>query len=537
MRSQRPAPRRRPRRLPRGTAARRRALRNPSRGMRNVILTPHIGGSTEEAQENIARFVPDKILGYLEQGSTALSVNFPNLQLPALRRRPPGGPHPRQRARRARQHQPGHGRAADQHRGPVPEDQRAGGVRDHRRGAGLGPEMRRAPGHPRHDPGPRALVSGRPFSFAPGPPSSTPWCATSSPHGPRGVPEREPPERSGPGEVKRLDEALRALLGIPAGPPHPPGGVGHRGHGTDCLQGMGDTRSYHLVNGAFARRFHAIARNQRARGGGCRGARREGFRSRAVDDPRGGSPGHDAERDLHRGPIFRPPEVQALADRARAGGPGRGGPGHRLAHRAGGPRAHRRRVLLGAEGLRASPGAGGHRGLAGARGAGAGAASANAWRVGLLPPRGAGRRRGPPRDGGHAQYPGHPAPGPGRRGLPGRGGAVRLRARRGRLRAGGGRARCRCSRGTPAPSLRGRSRAPVPHRGRGGGGGARSPARRPSSGRAGRRGARGGRRLWPLEGEAPAGGPLPGPDPAMQARLLEALDEAVHEAGPEAGQG
>jgi D-3-phosphoglycerate dehydrogenase / 2-oxoglutarate reductase len=58
---------------------------SPLRGMRNVLLTPHIGGSTEEAQENIARFVPDKLLGYVEQGSTTLSVNFPNLQLPALR--------------------------------------------------------------------------------------------------------------------------------------------------------------------------------------------------------------------------------------------------------------------------------------------------------------------------------------------------------------------------------------------------------------------------------------------------------------------
>lgn len=53
-------------------------------GVPNVILTPHIGGSTEEAQEHIGRFVPDKILSHLERGSTSFSVNFPNLQLPEL---------------------------------------------------------------------------------------------------------------------------------------------------------------------------------------------------------------------------------------------------------------------------------------------------------------------------------------------------------------------------------------------------------------------------------------------------------------------
>jgi len=51
----------------------------------NVILTPHIGGSTEEAQRNIAEFVTGKIVDFVYNGSTALSVNFPNLQLPAIR--------------------------------------------------------------------------------------------------------------------------------------------------------------------------------------------------------------------------------------------------------------------------------------------------------------------------------------------------------------------------------------------------------------------------------------------------------------------
>jgi D-3-phosphoglycerate dehydrogenase len=51
------------------------------RGMRNVILTPHIGGSTEEAQENIAEYVPARIKDYINTGSTYGAVNFPTLQL------------------------------------------------------------------------------------------------------------------------------------------------------------------------------------------------------------------------------------------------------------------------------------------------------------------------------------------------------------------------------------------------------------------------------------------------------------------------
>ncbi|KAB7732067.1 phosphoglycerate dehydrogenase [Rudanella paleaurantiibacter] len=58
---------------------------NELRGLPNVILTPHIGGSTEEAQENIGTFVPGKLLEYINNGSTYGSVNFPELQLPLLK--------------------------------------------------------------------------------------------------------------------------------------------------------------------------------------------------------------------------------------------------------------------------------------------------------------------------------------------------------------------------------------------------------------------------------------------------------------------
>ncbi|MFV8221445.1 phosphoglycerate dehydrogenase, partial [Enterobacter cloacae complex sp.6700776] len=47
-----------------------------------VILTPHIGGSTEEAQENIGLEVASKLAKYSDNGSTLSAVNFPEVSLP-----------------------------------------------------------------------------------------------------------------------------------------------------------------------------------------------------------------------------------------------------------------------------------------------------------------------------------------------------------------------------------------------------------------------------------------------------------------------
>lgn len=53
------------------------------RGLPNVILTPHVGGSTEEAQQDIGRFVASKLRTYAAFGSTSLSVNMPEVNVGA----------------------------------------------------------------------------------------------------------------------------------------------------------------------------------------------------------------------------------------------------------------------------------------------------------------------------------------------------------------------------------------------------------------------------------------------------------------------
>lgn len=57
-------------------------LNSPLRGLDNVILTPHIGGSTVEAQANIGLEVAEKLAQFLDNGYTVSAVNFPEIALP-----------------------------------------------------------------------------------------------------------------------------------------------------------------------------------------------------------------------------------------------------------------------------------------------------------------------------------------------------------------------------------------------------------------------------------------------------------------------
>lgn len=65
------------------------AFESPLQGLKNVVLTPHIGGSTQEAQLNIGLEVSSKLVQYSDSGDTVGAVNFPELSLPAQ----PGSAH------------------------------------------------------------------------------------------------------------------------------------------------------------------------------------------------------------------------------------------------------------------------------------------------------------------------------------------------------------------------------------------------------------------------------------------------------------
>lgn len=72
--------------FPEEPASNKEKFSSPLQNLSNVILTPHIGGSTEEAQYNIGVEVAQSLIQFIKNGSTTGAVNFPNVDLPIHRR-------------------------------------------------------------------------------------------------------------------------------------------------------------------------------------------------------------------------------------------------------------------------------------------------------------------------------------------------------------------------------------------------------------------------------------------------------------------
>ncbi len=130
------------------------------RGLPNVILTPHIGGSTQEAQQDIGEFVANKLADYVATGATSLSVNLPEIALPRHQRRVPPGPPAPQRPRRAGRHQRRAGQPRRQRRGPAAAHPGRAGLRADRHRLGVQQEgPGRAGRHAGHHPAAHPALS------------------------------------------------------------------------------------------------------------------------------------------------------------------------------------------------------------------------------------------------------------------------------------------------------------------------------------------------------------------------------------------